>query len=259
MTYERITVRREGPCAIITLNRPEVHNALDTLMLEEIQAALRSIEADPGVIVVVVTGAGERAFCAGIDVEEVKNMNGLAARAMGRRLHATFEAVRRIDKPVIGRIRGLCLGAGLELAVSCDLLVASDDARFGFPHMRIGIPCIVEAGIVPQAVGIFRTKELCFTADFWDAHKAEQCGLINRAVPTSELDQAVDELVTKLAGYSPLAMAMQKDIIHKWMTADLETAVDFSINTVAINFESYDQKEGMAAFLERRPPRFQGR
>jgi enoyl-CoA hydratase/carnithine racemase len=108
--------------------------------------------------------------------------------------------------------------------------------------MRIGIPSIVEAGILPQAIGIFRTRELCFTADYWDARKAEQVGLINRVVPVADLDKEVDALASKLCGWSPLAMAIQKDIIHKWMTTDLETAIDFSINSVAINFASHDQR-----------------
>jgi len=258
MSYERITFEVKGPKATITLNKPQVLNAMDTPMLYEIQDAVRECERDPQIIVVVITGAG-RAFCSGIDIEEVKNLDGLGARAIGKRLHQTFWAIRSLEKPVIAKIRGLCLGAGLELAVSCDLLIGSDDSKYGFPHMRIGIPSIIEAGILPQAIGIFRAKELYFTADYWDAQRAFEVGLINKVVPAEALDKVVDELVEKLSQYSPLAMAIQKDIVNKWMTADLETAIDFSINSVAINFESEDQKEGMAAFLEKRKPKFKGR
>ncbi len=259
MAYEFIQYAKRGRVGTLTLNRPDVLNALSWRMLEEIEEAVREVARDPEVIVLVITGAGERAFCAGIDVAESQSHDWLAARAIGQRIHATDDAVRRLEKPVIARVRGLCLGAGLELAVSCDLIVAAEDARFGFPHMRIGIPSIVEAGILPQAIGIFRTRELCFTADYWDARKAEHVGLVNRAVPVADLDREVDALAAKLCQWSPLAMAIQKDIIHKWMTADLETAIDFSINSVAINFASHDQKEGMAAFLEKRKPVFKGR
>jgi enoyl-CoA hydratase/carnithine racemase len=259
VAYETILLEKRDRVATIVLNRPEVLNALTWKMLEEIEEAAREAERDESVMVLVVTGAGERAFCAGIDVAEVQGQDMLAARACGKRIHATDDALRTLEKPVIAKVRGLCLGAGLELAVSCDLIVAADDARFGFPHMRIGIPSIVEAGILPQAIGIFRTKELCFTADYWDARKAEQAGLVNRVVPVGDLDREVAALAAKLCQWSPLAMAIQKDIIHKWMTTDLEAAIDFSINSVAINFASQDQKEGMAAFLEKRRPVFKGK
>ena len=259
MAYETILLEKSDRVATLTLNRPEVLNALTWRMLEEIEDAVREIERDEGVIVVVVSGGGERAFCAGIDVGAVRGLDMLGARAIGKRIHATDNALRVLEKPVIAKVRGLCLGAGLELAVSCDLIVAAEDARFGFPHMRIGIPSIVEAGILPQAIGIFRTKELCFTADYWDARKAEQVGLVNRVVAAADLDREVDALAAKLCQWSPLAMAIQKDIIHKWMTTDLEAAIDFSINSVAINFASEDQKEGMSAFLEKRRPVFKGK
>lgn len=259
MKYETIVFEKKARVATIALNRPQVLNALTWRMLEEIEDAVRDVEKDPQIMVLVITGGGERAFCAGIDVEAVRGLDMLGARAIAKRIHATDDCVRRLEKPVIAKIRGLCLGAGLELAVSCDLIVAAEDARFGFPHMRIGIPSIVEAGILPQAIGIFRTKELCFTADYWDARKAEQVGLVNQVVPVAELDGAVEALAAKLCRWSPLALAIQKDIIHKWMTTDLEAAIDFSINSVAINFASEDQKEGMTAFLEKRRPVFKGK
>jgi enoyl-CoA hydratase len=259
MAYQDIVYDKQDRVATITLNRPQAHNALTTLMLEEIEDALGVIEKDDDVIAVVITGAGEKAFCAGIDLEETVNQDGMGARASGKRIHRTNKAVRMLDKPVIAKVRGLCLGAGLELAVSCDMIIGTEDSRYGLPHMRIGIASIVEAGILPQAIGIFRTKELCFTADFWDGPKAEQVGLINRAVPEPDLDREVDELMQKLCGWSPVAMAIQKNIINQWMDTDLQSAIDYSINSISIVFNSEDQKEGMAAFLEKRKPEFKGR
>jgi len=259
MAYKEILLDKAGPVATITLDRPKALNAVTWLLLEEIEHALEDIAADDEIIVVVITGSGDKSFCAGIDIDEVKDHDMLAARAIGRRIHETDRAVRMLTKPVIAKVKGACLGAGLELAVSCDMIIATEDSRFGFPHMHIGIPSIVEAAILPQAIGIMRTKELCFTAEFWDGRKAEQVGLVNHAVPDDELDDRVAALAERLSGWSPLAMSVQKEIINKWMDTDLQSAIDFSINSVAINFASEDQKEGMAAFLEKRRPVFKGR
>jgi enoyl-CoA hydratase len=259
MSYTQILLETDGPVATITLNRPSALNAVTWRLLEEVEQALDELSQDDNVVVAIITGAGDKAFCSGIDISEVKDDDMLKARAIGRRIHDTDKAVRMFPKPVIAKVRGACLGAGLELAVSCDMIISTEDARFGFPHMHIGIPSIVEAAILPQAIGIMRTRELCFTADFWDGCKAEQVGLVNHAVPTDQLDAEVDALAKKLSGWSPLAMSVQKEIINKWMDSDLQSAIDFSINSVAINFASEDQKEGMAAFLEKRRPVFKGR
>jgi enoyl-CoA hydratase len=259
MGFKEILLEKDGAVATITLNRPQARNAMTWQLLEEVEKALSTVAVDDEVIVVVITGAGEKAFCAGIDISEVKDHDMLASRAIGRRIHETDRAVRMLAKPVIAKVRGACLGAGLELAVSCDMVIATEDSSFGFPHMNIGIPSIVEAAILPQAIGIMRTRELCYTAEFWDGRKAVQVGLVNRAVPADQLDAEVSALAAKLAGWSPLAMSVQKEIINKWMDTDLQSAIDFSINSVAINFASEDQKEGMAAFIEKRRPVFKGR
>ncbi|MHA1114303.1 MAG: enoyl-CoA hydratase/isomerase family protein, partial [Alphaproteobacteria bacterium] len=206
MTYEDILYEKSDRVATVTLNRPHAHNALTMRMLEEIEDAMGVIEKDDDVIAVVITGAGTDAFCAGIDLEETIKQDGAGGRASGKRIHRTDKAVRMLEKPVVAKVRGLCLGAGLELAVSCDMIIGTEKSRYGLPHMRIGIASIVEAGIIPQAIGIFRTKELCFTADFWDGVKAESVGLINRAVAKADLDGEVDALTRKLCGWSPVAM-----------------------------------------------------
>ncbi|MFO1189873.1 MAG: enoyl-CoA hydratase/isomerase family protein [Alphaproteobacteria bacterium] len=258
MDYRDIMYSKRDHVGTITLNRPQFLNAMTTRMLEEIEDAINTIERDRDVIVAVITGAGEKAFCAGIDLEETVSLDGMGARASGKRIHRTDKAVRQLEKPVIAKVRGLCLGAGLELAISCDMIIGTETSRYGLPHMRIGIASIVEAAILPQAIGIFRAKELCFSADYWDGKKAESVGLINRAVPEAELDKAVDELAQKLCGWSPVAMGVQKTIINQWMDTDLQAAIDHSINSTAIVFDSKDQKEGMAAFLEKRKPVFKG-
>lgn len=258
MPFTTILIEHAPPIARLTLNRPEVLNALDGRMLAEVRAVLTEISDDDAIRVVVFDSASPRAFSAGIDVAWVKDLDAWGARAVGQALHTTFGAIRTLEKPVVAQIDGLCLGAGLELAISCDILVASDRSQFGLPNIKRGIPAIVEAALLPQAIGIVNTRELALTGRNWDAAKAERRGLINAVVPAADLPTEAERWAAELAGFSPRALAAQKDILHKWMTTDLETAIDFSINTVGLNWTTRDQKEGMASFLEKREARFGG-
>ncbi len=248
---ETIAVAVEPPVARITLARPEVLNAIDGRMLAEIRAALAAAAADPAVRVIAIDAAGERAFSAGIDVGYVKDLEGVAVREVGRELHRTFLALRTTEKPIVAAIDGLCLGAGLELAISCDLMIASDRSRFGLPNIDRGIPAIVEAAILPLAVGIQGARELAYTGEFWDAAKAERRGLLHAVVGADQLAAEADGWCERLAAKSATGLATQKEIVHKWMTTDLEAAIDFSINTVVLSFGSRDQQEGMGSFLDR--------
>ena len=256
--YQTILTRHDGAVLRITLNRPEVLNAIDARMLSELRDVLVEADADPELRVVLIDHAGDRAFSAGIDVSYVKDMQGLQAREIGRELHRTFLALRTTELPIVCAIDGLCLGAGLELAVSCDFMVATDRSEFGLPNIHRGIPAIVEAAILPAAIGIQGAREMAYLGDNWDAAKAERRGLIHSVVVPEQLDATVTEMCERLASKSPLALATQKEIIHKWMTTDLESAIDFSINTVMLNFMTRDQKEGMQAFLDKRPAEFKG-
>jgi enoyl-CoA hydratase len=258
MTYKKIILSKEGKIATITLNRPEVLNALDQEILEEIIDAIGDIEKDKDIWVVVFDSNCEKAFCSGIDVAFVKDFEPWTGRFVAKLLHRTFGAVRTLEKPIISAIDGLCLGAGLELAISGDILIASARSKFGLPNINIGIPAIVEAAILLPAIGLFGTKELCLTGKFWDVNRAQKFNLINSVVPASDLKTEVRSWADLLASKSPRGIATQKDIINKWMTTDLETAIDYSIQTVILNFLTRDQKEGMGAFLEKRKAEFTG-
>lgn len=258
MEYKTILYTKSPPLARITLNRPEVLNAINDVMLKEVIAVCRQIADDREVRVVVFDSACGRAFSAGIDVDFVKDMHPWFGRRVPKLLHECFGTVRFIEKPFIAAIDGLCLGAGLELAVSCDLLIATERSRFGLPNVHRGIPAIVEAAILPHAMSIFHVKEMAFTGEFWDAHKAERRGLLNVVTPDDDLRAEVDGWIEKLAAKPTIALATQKDIINKWMLTDLETAIDYSIQTVLLTFSTRDQKEGMKAFLEKREARFTG-
>jgi len=253
-----ITCRRENGVYRLTLNRPRVLNALNGVMLREIREAVTDAAADPAVRVVLIESASDRAFSAGIDVAYVKDLQGFEVREIGRELHRTFLTLRTAEVPIVCAIDGLCLGAGLELAVSCDVMIATERSRFGLPNIDRGIPAIVEAAILPMAVGLQGAREMAYLGEFWDAAKAERRGLIHAAVPEDRFDEEVESWVSRLAAKPPAALATQKEIIHKWMTTDLEAAIDFSINTVVLNWLTRDQKEGMASFLEKRDPNFEG-
>ncbi len=258
MSYETIIGRQEGRVRRLTLNRPEALNAINSVMLGEIRDLLADAAGDRRTRVVLIDSASDRAFCAGIDVAYVKDLTGFGAREVGRELHRTFLALRTTEIPVVAAVDGLCLGAGLEMALSCDLIVASDRSSFGLPNIHRGIPAIVEAAILPMAIGIQGAREMAYTGENWNAEKAERRGLIHKAVPAGDLGAEVEALCAGLAEKSPLALGTQKEIIHKWMTTDLEAAIDFSINTVVLNWLTRDQKEGMQSFVEKRTAEFKG-
>lgn len=251
--HETIRVTVDGPVLRLTLNRPEVLNAFDARLLREVREVVVAAAADPARRVILIDHAGERAFSAGIDVGYVKSMKGIAAREIGRELHRTFLTLRTAEIPIVCSIDGLCLGAGLEFAISCDLMIATDRSKFGLPNIHRGIPAIVEAAILPAAIGLQGARELAYLGEFWDAAKADRRGLLHSVVAPIDLETRALEVCRELAAKSPLALATQKEIIHKWMTTDLESAIDFSINTVTLNFGSPDQQEAMQAFLDKRP------
>jgi enoyl-CoA hydratase len=259
MTYRHIDCATEDRVFRLTLNRPEILNSLNAEMLQEIDDAARAADDDAGVRVIRIDSASDRAFCAGIDVAYVKDMDAFGSRAMGQLLHRTFLTLRTITKPVVCEIDGLCLGAGLEMTLSCDFMIASERSRFGLPNIHRGIPAIVEAAFLPITVGIQATRELCYLGEFWDAAKAERRGLVQQVHPAEELAQAVDGLCQTLSEKSPFALESQKEIIHKWLTTDLESSIDFSINTVGYSWLTSDQKEGMQSFVEKRPAEFKGK
>jgi len=257
-SYETILCKPEGRVLRLTLNRPKVLNAMDQRLLEETRDAVNRAAQDDSIGLILVDSASDRAFSAGIDVAYVKDMQGVEARDIGRELHKTFLLLRTVEKPVVAAIDGLCLGAGLEFAISCDIMIATNRSRFGLPNIDRGIPAIVEAAILPMVVGLQGAREMAFTGEFWDAAKAARRGLLHAVVAPYNFTTEVDRWCANLAKKSATGMGTQKEIIHKWMTTDMESAIDFSINTVMLNFMSRDQKEGMAAFVEKRDAEFAG-
>ncbi|MFQ5996777.1 MAG: enoyl-CoA hydratase/isomerase family protein [Dehalococcoidales bacterium] len=261
MPYQEIIYQKENGLAIITFNRPEVRNALNYRAIDEALEAAGDAEADDSVKVLILTGAGDKAFVAGADIEELRERNTmteLGERSARRRVLAS--RLETMSKPTIAAINGFAVGSGLELAMACDLRIASDNAKFGQPEINLGImPGNGGTQRLPRLVGKGRAMEMILTGELIDAHEAYHIGLVNRVVPQTELMSNVRELANKLAAKSPLAIKLVKNAIHVGLDMNLNDGIQYESRLFAIVCGSQDKQEGVAAFLEKRPPRFQGK
>jgi 2-(1,2-epoxy-1,2-dihydrophenyl)acetyl-CoA isomerase len=257
MGYQTLIVESAGGIATLTLNRPQARNALDLVMRRELVAALDEIEADPAARAVILTGAGGH-FCAGGDV---KSMEPGSAAAEGRArllaLNALIVRLVEFPRPVIAMVDGFAVGAGCNLALCCDLIVASDRAKFGEVFAKIGlVPDGGGSWLLPRMVGLARAKELIFTADIIDAAEAARIGLVNRVVPAAELATVTRALAAKVAQGPPKALAMAKHMVNRAASTDLASALDAEAFSQAIAITGDEHREGLAAFFGKRPPKF---
>lgn len=253
---DTILLDRADGIATLTINNPRRANVLSSAAMDEIGRTIDAIAADEAVRAVIITGAGDRAFIGGADIRELSQLTAVTARVLIKRLHAAIEKIRRLEKPVVAAVNGACLGAGLELAIGCDIVVAADRAVFGMPEIEVGIPSVVEAALLVNLIGAPRTKEFLLTGDRWDAATAERHGMVNYVVPAADLLPKSRALCHRIAAHSPTAVALQKDLVNRWMTTDLDTAIEYGINALGIAFTTGDPQEAMQAFQEKRPPRF---
>ena len=250
---------REG-VATITLNRPERRNAVSTQMLRDLLAAFDGARRDAAVRAVVLTGAGDRAFCAGADLGGIAEGGGPIELHEERRAFVDlFTAMRRLGKPVIGCVNGHALAGGLGLALSCDLLVAADTATFGTPEINVGLWPMMVMAIVGRNLTRKRAAELYMTGERIDAATALSWGLVNRVVPLAEVRRTAWELARGLTEKSPLIMRLGRDAMHAIEDLDFESALAYLHAQLTVVTLSEDAAEGTRAFLEKRPPRFTGR
>jgi 2-(1,2-epoxy-1,2-dihydrophenyl)acetyl-CoA isomerase len=268
MPYETLLYDVDRGVATITLNRPAVLNAISQQMIEELQAALDTVKDEASVRSVVLTGAG-RGFCSGADLkgrQRVKPSDagadaGIAgAERLRRTLNPLILAIRTIEKPFIAAVNGVAAGAGCNLALACDIVLASDEARFGNVFARIGL--IPDCGghfFLPRLVGFHKAAELMFTGDIIAAHEAERLGLINRIVPHAELIKQARELAERLARGPTRAIGLCKRTMNIGITADLATVLEAEAEGQALARQTEDHWEGVQAFLEKRPAQFTGR
>jgi enoyl-CoA hydratase len=257
---EQVLLSVDAHVATITLNRPEQRNPLSGAMLTDLAAAFAWCKQETGVRVVVLTGAGDRAFCAGADLSSFDgNMTDLE-RHRGRELFVElFTLMASLGKPIVGRINGHALAGGLGLACSCDLLVSTDTATFGTPEINVGIwPMMIQAILsrnLPRKVLL----EMEMLGDRWTATQLQAFGLINRVVPHDELDSAVKEITDKLARKSPLAMRLGRDSFYRQQDMEFADALAYLHSQFTLITLTEDSKEGIKAFFEKREPEFKGR
>ena len=250
-----------GPVARLTINRPEARNALSPEVMEGLLAAFDRAGADAAVRVVVLTGAGDKAFCAGGDLGGRGFLQkGFAERHHDRRTFADlFRRMNRLGKPVIARVRGHCLAGGFGLAIGCDLVVASDDSSFGTPEVKRGLMPMMIMATIFRNVGRKKGMELLLTGERISAADAERLGLINYAVPAAELDAKVDELAARVAAMSPAVVRLGRDAFYAMSDMPFDQALEYLQTMLTVNLGTEDAAEGVRAFLEKREPVWKGR
>lgn len=258
MEYQKLIVERQDGIGVIRINHPDALNALNTLVLSELGKAFDAFAADESVEVVVITGEG-RAFVAGADITEMSAMTAQEGKAFGRLGADVFRKIEMMPQPVIAAVNGFALGGGCELAMACDIRIASSKAKFGQPEVGLGItPGFSGTQRLPRLVGLGKAKELIYTAAVIPADEACRIGLVNRVVePGALMDEAL-ALAAAIASKARLAVRYAKEAINRGIETDIETGIDMETSLFGLCFATHDQKEGMAAFLQKRKPDFTG-
>jgi enoyl-CoA hydratase len=238
--------------ARITLECPERLNVLGTPMLQKATAAFEAVASREDVRVVVLTGAGDRAFIGGADIFEFSAFNEPEAVAFITRIHKLCDAIRKTPVPVIARIGGFCLGAGMEVAAACDLRAASRNARFGMPEVRVGVPSVIEAALLPGLIGWGRTRELLLTGETVDAEAAERMGFLEAVVDADALDSRIEGWITAILESGPVAIRLQKRLIGDWETLPLGEAIRRGIETFGEAYRTDEPRRYTQAFVDRK-------
>jgi enoyl-CoA hydratase len=259
MLFGNLLLERDGAVAVITINRPAVLNALSTATVNELRTAMLDLQRDPGVRVVVVTGAGEKSFVAGADINELATQTPVTGRELARTGQAVFDLIENLGKPVIAAINGYALGGGCELAMACTLRIAAETARLGQPEIALGIiPGYGGTQRLPRLVGKGRALELILTGAPITAAEAHRIGLVNQVVPAAELMTRVRQLATTLAAQAPIAVGYILQAVNQGLEMPTHEALAYEATFFGLLATTDDMREGMRAFLEKRKPQFRG-
>ncbi len=249
-----VRVERDGALAWVILDRPPL-NLIVPEMVEGIRSTFEALRRDPSVRAAVVTGAG-RVTTGGMQLQALRDLTPATAKAFIASLHEAINLVHDAPFPTICMINGACLGGGFELAMACDLRTAADSAVMGLPEIRVGIPSVIEAALLPGVVGPGRAAEILLTGANVSAAQALEWGLLNRVAPASELRAVTMELAGRLLACAPTAVRLQKELIVRWRNTDQRTAVEYGVNAFAQSFATGEPREAMEAYLGKRKPRF---
>ncbi|WP_322015747.1 enoyl-CoA hydratase [Paraburkholderia sp. J12] len=258
MAYENILVETRGKVGLITLNRPKALNALNDALMDELGAALKAFDADEGIGTIVITGS-EKAFAAGADIGMMASYSFMDVYK-GDYITRNWETIRSIRKPIIAAVAGFALGGGCELAMMCDIIFAADTAKFGQPEIKLGvIPGAGGTQRLPRAVSKAKAMDLCLTARMMDAAEAERAGLVSRVIPAADLLNEAIAAAATISEYSLPAVMMAKESVNRAYETTLAEGVHFERRLFHSLFATEDQKEGMAAFVEKRKPAFKNK
>ena len=259
MEFKNIIVHNNEGVATITLNRPEVLNALNDQVFNELAVAADELSRDNTVRVVIITG-GEKAFAAGVDIGERATANAIDIATGEKTSYRAFQLIENIPKPVIAAIAGYALGGGCELALVADVRVAAENAQFGLPEIKLGImPGAGGTQRLPRLIGAGKAKELIFSGEFIDAEEALRIGLVNKVVPTDQLLPEAEKLAKRFLNRGAVALRMAKSAVNEGLKMDLEAGLQYERQCYNLLYATHDQKEGMTAFKEKRRPQFQGK
>jgi enoyl-CoA hydratase len=259
MGYKNLLVEAGEGVALIKINRPQVLNALNEETLRELQQALKEVEGRKDVRAVILTGEGDKAFVAGADIAAMKAMNPTEALAFSRLGHNTLGMIENLRQPVIAAVNGFALGGGLEIALACDFIYASEKAKLGVPEVTLGIfPGFGGTQRLPRLVGKGRAKELIFTGGMIGAVEAHTLGIVNKVFPADKLMEEVTKTARAIAQNGPVAVSMAKGSVNAGYDEGGTEGEAIEITAWANVFATHDQKEGMGAFLEKRKPQFKG-
>lgn len=247
--------RDERGIGLLTIRNAAKLNTLNTAVMTELIDAVEQLGRDPGLRAMVLRGAGERAFIGGADISEMAGLDASTARAFITLVHRSCDVLRRLPVPVIARIQGYVFGAGVEVAAACDMRVASTDAVFGMPEVRLGVPSVVEAALLPQLIGWGRTRQLLLTGNRIDAATALSWGLVENVVPADQLDAVVQDLLDAILASEPRAVRLQKALITDWENLSLNQAIQRGIDRFAEAWETDAPQRLMRAFEQERQAR----
>jgi enoyl-CoA hydratase len=260
MEYKNILLSFEGEIGIFTINRPKALNALNIETLREIQMGIQEVKDHPELKVLILTGAGEKAFVAGADILEMKGMNSIEALNFSKSGHFTLKVIQDLDRVVIAAVNGFALGGGAEIALACDFIYASENAKFGLPEVTLGVfPGFGGTQRLPRLIGKGKAKELILTGKMISAQEAYQMGIVNRVFPQASLMDETKKAALQIARNGPIGVRLAKSVIDGGFNLDLAEACSLETYAFSLCYSTEDQKEGMTAFVEKRKPNFKGK
>ena len=258
--YKTLIYEKKENIGLLTINRPEKLNAISNELISELKNLLDIIENDEELRVLIITGAGDKAFVAGADIKELVDRDASQGRRVSKERQEIFSRIENLPVPVIAAVNGYALGGGLELALACSIRICSEKAQFGAPEVKLGIiPGDGGTQRLPRLVGLGRAMEMIITGDFIDAQKAHRIGLVNKVLPQEELMDKATELATKIASRPPLAVRFAKEAVNRSQEGDAASGFALESYLHALSCTTEDKKEGISAFLEKRKGKFKGK